>query len=278
MVGNLRHEIDVFLDKINDNLDYFGNPIGWVPRLSALTNLQILKQSHSVIVKLLYYANNLALQNQNAQQTEDQLKFMIDQLTSQIDEARKDLVDGYNQLDAVKIECDRHLSSRSGNKMSSVRELNDRITRELKDDAAQQAIFTGALKLAAGLLQVIPVGQPYLGGIGGGLLDNVSQIDIHSDNPLGETFKTMSGVSKDLEYLHSDQQGPVDRRSNLSPDSADNFRAGGDQHDGYFMDDFKTSSANVTRPWKEKFGSELETLRDALGRIQSIKTKDDRQP
>ena len=40
--------------------------------------------------------------------------------------------------------------------------------------------------------------QPYVGGVGGGLLDNVSKIDIHSDNPLGETFKTISGVATDL--------------------------------------------------------------------------------
>ena len=126
------------------------------------------------------------------------MKFLIDQLTDQTDEAQKNLVDAYKQLDTVKIECDA-IDKEIRQKTSRVRELNDQITRELKDDAAQQAIFTGALKLAAGLLHVIPVGQPYLGNIGGGLLDNVSQIDIHSDNPLGETFKTMSGVSKDLD-------------------------------------------------------------------------------
>ena len=141
------------------------------------------------------------------------------------------MVDAYKQLDTVKIECDA-IDKEIRQKTSRVRELNDQITRELKDDAAQQAIFTGALKLAAGLLHVIPVGQPYLGNIGGGLLDNVSQIDIHSDNPLGETFKTMSGVSKDLDTFHPDQQGPVDRRSDLSPDSADHIRPGRDQHDG----------------------------------------------
>ncbi|HEY5813884.1 MAG TPA: hypothetical protein VIT23_14665, partial [Terrimicrobiaceae bacterium] len=274
VVTNLRHEIDVFLDKINDNLDYFGNPIGWVPRLSALTNLQMLKQSQSVIVQLLYYANNLALQNQNAQQTEDQLKFMIDQLTSQIDEARKDLVDGYNQLDVVKIECDA-IQLEIGNKMSKVRELNDQITRELKDDAAQQAIFTGALKLAAGLLQVIPVGQPYLGGIGGGLLDNVSQIDIHSDNPLGQTFKTMSGVSKDLntfiqtnkEKLTEDLTSPLTQQITSAQGAINTTDT--------FMADFKTKLGQCDQALKEKFGSELETLRDALSRIQSIKKRDD---
>jgi hypothetical protein len=38
------------------------------------------------------------------------------------------------------------------------------------------------------------------------LLDNISNIDIHSDNPLGETFKTMSGVATDLNSFIQDNK------------------------------------------------------------------------
>ena len=199
-------------------------------RLSALTNLEILKQSQSLIVQLLYYAKNLELEDQNAKQAEDQLKFLIDQLTDQTDEAQKNLVDAYKQLDTVKIECDA-IDKEIRQKTSRVRELNDQITRELKDDAAQQAIFTGALKLAAGLLHVIPVGQPYLGNIGGGCSitshRSISIATIRSAK-LQDDVRSFQGPR----YLHPDQQGPVDRRSHLSPDSADHIRPGRDQHDG----------------------------------------------
>ena len=85
------------------------------------------------------------------------------QLTNEIATARKDLVAAYKELDGVKIECDA-IDGAISQKASGLRFLSDKITRELKDDAADQAIFTGALKLASGLLHVIPVGQPYLGG------------------------------------------------------------------------------------------------------------------
>ena len=159
--------------------------------------------------------------------------------------------------------------------MSRLRKLNDQITRELKDDAAQQAIFTGALKLATGLLHVIPVGQPYLGDVGGGLLDNVSKIDIHSDNPLGETFKTMSGVATDLKTFvqNNKDQLTEDLTSPLTAkiDSAQGAINTTDK----FIGDFKTKIGECDKALEEKFGSELETLREGLKRIHSIKTKDE---
>jgi hypothetical protein len=273
VISDLRNEIDVFLDKINNNLDYFGNPVGWVPRLSALTNLEILKKSQSVIVKLLYYANNLESENQKSEAVAAELKFVVDQLNQEVKSARNNLVTAYDQLDDVKIECDA-IDGEIRDKASQLRGLSDRITRELKDEAAEQAIFTGALKLASGLLHLIPVGQPYLGDVGGGLLDNISNIDIHSDNPLGETFKTMSGVATDLnsfiqdnkEKLTKDLTSPLTRQ-------IDSAQAEINTTDSY-IGGYKKALGEWDKALQEKFGSELETLREGLKQVESIKTKE----
>jgi hypothetical protein len=38
-----------------NNLDYYGNPPGWVPRLRASTNLDTFQQTGKVAARLLYY-------------------------------------------------------------------------------------------------------------------------------------------------------------------------------------------------------------------------------
>ena len=107
------------------------------------------------------------------------------------------------------------------------------------------------------------------------MLDNVSKIDIHSDNPLGETFKTMSGVATDLKTFvqNNKDQLTEDLTSPLTAkiDSAH----GAINTTDTFIGDFKTKLAACDKALEEKFGSELETLREGLKRIQSIKTKDD---
>jgi hypothetical protein len=270
--GNLRNEIDVFLDKINNNLDYFGNPVGWVPRLSALTNLEILKKSQSVIVKILYFANKLESENQKSEDVATQLKFVVDQLNQEIKTARNSLVTAYSQLDAVKIECDA-IDGKIREQAFQLRALSDRIIRELKDEAAEQAIFTGALQLAAGLTQLIPVGQPYLGQLGGGLLKTISKIDIHSENPLGESFKTMSAIANDLssfiqenkEKLTRDLTSPLTRQidSAQAEINTTDLSIGG----------YKKALGEWDKALQDKFGSELETLRNGIKQINSIKTK-----
>jgi Glycosyl hydrolase family 81 C-terminal domain len=272
LLDNLRDEIDVFLEKINNNLDYFGNPVGWVPRLSALTNLEILKNTQSVIVKILYFANSLQLENQKAEEATTQLKFVVDQLNQEIKMAQTNLVTAYSRLDEAKIECDA-IDGEVRTKTTQLRRLNDRIVLELKDEAADQAIFTGALKLASGLLHLIPVGQPYLGEIGGGLLDNISKIDIYSDNPLGESFKTMSGIADDLstfiqtnkEQLTNDLTSPLTRQ-------IDSAQAGINTSDSSIKE-YKSALGELDTALENKFGSELETLRDGLKEINSIKGK-----
>ena len=274
LVRNLRNEIDRLANRINDNLDYFGNPVGWVPRLSAVTNIDILRRSNPVIVQLLHYAGNLVWEEQASEQREQQLEFIVKQLKEEIDTARKNLIDAYDQLDNVKIELDK-IAGQINEKQFKIRDLEGKITNELKEQEQEQIIFTGALKLAAGVCQLIPYGQPYLGEIGGGLLNNIAEIDIHSDDPFGEAMKTTSSIATDLGSFVKNNKDQIskDLTSSLTKNITS---AQGDIND---LDEdvgkHKKDLAACQQEVEKRFGGQLDYLRSALKGLQSARSAEE---
>lgn len=215
LTRNLINELSVINNKVSKNLDYFGNPVGWIPRLSALSNIDIMKNSKSSIVNVLYYAQKLNLENEASENREEQLAFMVNQLKQENETARQNLQDGYDMLDSVKIEMDE-INKKVKEHMDDIRDLKQRLETQLKDEAQQhafeQAIFSGIFEIAGAICQVIPYGQPFLGSIGGAITEKIANIDIHGENLLSEAMKTTGEIATDLGSYVNDNKDKITKK------------------------------------------------------------------
>ena len=150
ILRNLGAEVDRLLVRVEENLDYFGNPVGWVPRLSALTNIEILKTSRPALLKQLTFAAAMSFKADEAEKRAENLAYLVKELEKDIADARDALVEAQTELPKVKSALDE-VDGKLKQTFSSVREIEAEAVGQLKLEAAEQAIFTGACQVVGGL-------------------------------------------------------------------------------------------------------------------------------
>ena len=268
--------IEALRGKLLRNVDYYGNPPGWVPRLNLQSTFEIFKNVQSISSSLLYYALNMedkyeTLQNANdlARETSDAVRREMEYSTASLKRACTDLAKARLELDKVRDEV---------NKMDGdIQMLKAWTTQEAQDKVHAQRVFRGVMKTVGGLMKVVPVGQPYLGlagditgGIGdfnwndpGGITNQIAgsltQIGASTDKFLKDNKDL---IVKDLvpselrKSLQLDQQVAADLDYELAKDKAD-------------MDaqelEVKRAQDVKSREWQTNNSPELETLKKQLG-------------
>jgi hypothetical protein len=184
----LRTEIDSLLAQIKHNLDFYGNPPGWLPRLSVASNMEIFMAEKQTALKLYYYGYALEKKWEQSENQGRMLTQNIQALNSDVSLAQKAIIDGFAQLNNSRSQLDTIQSATTKLKQELL-EINRSVNQYAEDKAKEQAIFTGVFQIAASVCRVIPVGQPYLGSAGGGLLELVGDIDINNSDAVEEAFK-----------------------------------------------------------------------------------------
>lgn len=202
-LADLVNEIRVLENRLNSRLDYFGKPIGWVPRLSTLTNIQLMKFIHRNTVKALFYAETILNKDLSESQVRKQLNFAITHLRAEVKKEQKFLADAHKEIPKVKDKLNK-IDEKIFKVNTKVRSLNDTITNEAIQKGRDQALYTGTIQIFSGLCHLIPVGQPYVGQIAGGILDVVKDIDIHAENPFEEALGVTGSLSSKLGGFISD--------------------------------------------------------------------------
>jgi hypothetical protein len=190
-------EIEALLTQIRNNLDYYGNPPGWLPRLSLVSNLQLFKSDQNNAVSLLYFAYKLNRSWDVVQDRARLLKSTRQALAQGIELARKSFSEGLTLLESSRAE----LTAVEG-QINAIKDqteaLNNSIIKSAKDKAKEQQILAGVAGLASGLCKIVPVGQPYLGSAGEVLFNPLAKIDLANPNALEEAFNFAGGVGEGL--------------------------------------------------------------------------------
>ena len=190
-------EIETLLTQMQNNLDYYGNPPGWLPRLSLVSNLQLFKSDQNNAVSLLYFAYKLNRSWDAVQDRARLLKGTRQALARGIELARKSFGEGLVLLDSSRAEL-----AAVENQISAIKNqtqaLNDAIAKNATDKAKEQQILAGVAGLASGLCKIVPVGQPYLGSLGETVFNPLAKIDLTNKNALDEAFKFAGGVGEGL--------------------------------------------------------------------------------
>lgn len=217
-MSSLIREVNLYYDRLNQNLDFYGYPPGWIPRLSALSNLKILADSRRDLAQLIYFANTLLKQDDGNSIEAENLEWAVKELQEGLESAQSNIVAAFDALPDIKQKLFT-VEAKVATQLAAIRALKAKILAEIEEKERAQALFTGAFEIAAGVCAMIPVGQPYVGAVGG-ILSQVGKIDINSENPLGEGLNFASGLSGELATFVNDNQDKIsgDANSQLSKD------------------------------------------------------------
>lgn len=208
-------EIAALLTQLKDNLDYYGNPPGWLPRLSLMSNLQLFLEDQKNAVSLLYFSYKLEKSWAQVQNHAQVLKSTRQALSQAVQLAKKNFAEGLALLDSSRKELDS-VQGQAKEIGRQIKVLDDAITATAVDKAKEQAILTGICGIASGLCKIIPVGQPFLGAAGDAVFQPLANIDLSNPNAAEEAFKFAAGIGDGLTKFVDDNREDVLTASDAS--------------------------------------------------------------
>lgn len=180
--------------RLLNNLDFYGNPPGWLPRLNLSSNFDIFQSVRKISSKLLYYALNMEeeyerldnrseLAGQTQQVLEEEIKISEEQLKSAFTDLTKAIQDLEKVSEFVK------------EKRGEIEYLQNWALQDAQQRVAEQKIFRGVMKLIGGLMSAIPVGQPYL-GLAGNVTSQIGDFNWTKPEEIpNQIVGTLNGIS-----------------------------------------------------------------------------------
>lgn len=158
-------EVAAMLQRLRGHLDYFGNAAGYTPLLSLAGSFALYQEETHRALRTLMLAHWIGSKELTAQETAAALGDAIDNLNqdtrlaaTQVVAAEEKVGEVVKRMDALEQE----LSARG----QDLAELRTHLLGQAENDLQQQARIKFAIKMAAALCQVIPIGQPALGAVG----------------------------------------------------------------------------------------------------------------
>jgi len=206
-VETIFDELRSMQNRIENGLDYFGNPAGWVPRLSFEVTRNIFDSEVDRAIKILYLSYWLKEKAAGTPLRVDALTETINKLKEEIVfliQRYNDVVDSLPDLETEAVLIDQKIEVILGKLKSREDQLRLQADNNLRDPWWE----TG-LKIAASLCKMIPVRQPALGTVGDGmnLAANFDKLDpwgvIRATSDLGSLLVS-SGLTQKAEAQKDD--------------------------------------------------------------------------
>jgi|GEM_PF-933138 len=247
LVGQLELEQSLgvmwnLLHRITANLDYFGNPAGWVPMLSFEVNKDAFEIETERAIRLWYLNYWLTNRAATLQQKVDAMASGRALLLAEIEEIKRSLNETTELIPSLSVDIDVITTETTQINRQLVeleKQLLDR-AQEIVDDRYKKPFWKQALGLLGTICQVLPVGQPVVGKIGAGLC-TISEID--TSQPVGDII---SGLQTTYNPL-----GSVDFKK--------------------MQDDYKTNWGTLVGQVKALPGNiNYSTLKECSGSLQKV--------
>lgn len=184
-------EVASMLHRLRNQLDYFGNPAGYMPFLSLQATLRLYDIETKDAVRTLLLASWV-------QDVSNQQQSAANAIGSALDELNKDssrIADQLVQAEAKMESVDQQMTSleqRLAVLSTELGKLRTELFNESAHNEKQKAFIKAGIKMAAAICQVVPIGQPVLGTIGD--LANIAA-DINEEG-VPDTVTKMGGTIK----------------------------------------------------------------------------------
>lgn len=185
-------EVASILQRIQNNLDYFGNPAGYMPFLSLQGSMQLYDVESKRALQTLLLEQWVADRTKNSKDSIAACTDAINSLNSDSSTVADKLVEQKNRIITVSGEIDS-VQTTLGSLQAELTCVQERLEKEAENIEQQKAAIKFAVKMVGAILQVIPAGQPALGAVGK-LADVFADVD---DNGVPKTLTSMGDVLKE---------------------------------------------------------------------------------
>jgi len=206
-LGLIFARMAVLRDNLASNLDYYGNPPGWVPRLNALTNLKLLESVRKAAYGTFYFAEKMLSDYDDLMDAREASKQTSEALKEEIAVAQKTLKTAYDELPNAMKELDE-VQQQVGPVKEMIDVLRQRALDKTKSKVQAQRIFSAAMQMAGGVFKGLPVGQPF-SGLVGSAFDSASQVDWNAPDALGTVRSSINNFGKAVTDFSKDKKDQV---------------------------------------------------------------------
>lgn len=158
-------EVAAMLQRLRGHLDYFGNAAGYTPLLSLQGTVKLYSEETKRALRTLLLVSWITSEARDATQAAKNLGDAINALNEESQQAADQVTDSEAKIRDVTGRIDT-LEQELAGMQNRLAGLRTSLLGKAESDLAQQARIKFAIKMAAAVCQVIPVGQPVLGAIG----------------------------------------------------------------------------------------------------------------
>ncbi|MBS1691404.1 MAG: hypothetical protein JST91_04210 [Actinobacteria bacterium] len=262
--------VNAMRENLLANVDYYGNPPGWLPRLRLSTNLELFEAVRKASYQLLYFATTTEEKFDDLAHRRTLASEVRSALNHETAACRKAIAAAATQLADARLELAKIVDA-----MAYAQQDIDKLKNFAEQDAVaaheRQRIFKGVMAVVGGAMQAIPVGQPYLGA-GGGLISGIGEIDFFtSDKPaeraaealtkLGEA--TDSFLDENIDLIAADRVATLRDEFNLGKKNVKKLKDQVDQATGEAAR-IEQDVEQYTKPIQDKRIEDLTARRDKL--------------
>lgn len=163
-VLQLENEVTGLADQAIQNVDYFGNPPGWVPMLSLESAVKIYQSLLNSSIGEIYAAYYLQKAWQAKVDRQAALQSLLDLLTKNTETTQKslkgtraDVIETIQAMRQLNVEIEEKLLKPLKSIEQRLRDDADYLTRE----ADKKKIISAAFKIFAAVAKAIPLPEPY---------------------------------------------------------------------------------------------------------------------
>jgi hypothetical protein len=161
----MRTELIAMRSNMENNLDYFGNPVGWLPRLNVTTNFANFERERANSFRMLWFATRLLDKWDQLNHEQAFTRVRTEAVAEEVALAQDVLQAALQNLrparDALSL-----VTAELQQVEARLITLNRRFESIAIEHVERRRLVEGFLMVAGGLMQAIPVGQPYLGMAG----------------------------------------------------------------------------------------------------------------
>jgi ABC-type transporter Mla subunit MlaD len=158
-------EVASTLHRLRTQLDYFGNPAGYMPFLSLQATMRLYDLETKDALRTLLLAKWVADESNKAQSAANAFGSAIEQTNKDTARVAEQLVKSEALMESIDHQL-TSLKDRLTTLSTKLDTLRTELYTEAADDLQKKAAIKFGVKMAAAICQVVPVGQPVLGTIG----------------------------------------------------------------------------------------------------------------
>ncbi|MEM6253905.1 MAG: jacalin-like lectin [Cyanobacteria bacterium P01_D01_bin.156] len=201
----VRQEMTGMLQRLRLNLDYFGNPGGFMPQFSLAAEATQYKNEISRSLRMLLLVRWIEDQQTRATKAAEAFEKAIETANEDIERAADNVVDARRKIAELNSRIS-FLKSQLEVLSHRLASLQKQLMEEARDNLERQRKIQFGINIATTICQVFPVGQPALGSIVGSLGGVASNLAENDSLAAPDTLAAIGAVFETVDEVRSAAQ------------------------------------------------------------------------